>query len=232
MIYTKKVIPLSFIYFSIVLLIYLVHFTKYDEIEYIAKPAVLGVLMLLFHSNSHSFSRKQKLGICGGLVFSILGDVSFLLKNDINNLFIGGTFVFSICALLSYSYAMQFTSKQIVYLWNFKSLSLINLVLSLLIIIFPLSIFIVEDLETWQYPAIIHQFVIWVFIVQALKRQDLVNLTSYNLVLLGVFLYAITTIFLTLQNLTVNFIDFGSFTVITYFTAQYIFILGIIRQKD
>ena len=221
----------ALIYFSIVLIIYLFHFTEFRWTEYFTKPLVLIVLLRYFFiagGNLHPGVRK---GIVLGVVFSILSDFSFLLRTDISQWFIGGTFIFSLLAMYAYAAGFQFTPVKYLSLVDFKTITPINLFLSLLIIIFPITIFIIEDLEFWQYPAILYQLLLWFLVSQGLKRQDNVNETSYYLVLSGIVMYSITTMLITLQNFTHEFFDFRGIPVFTYFTSQFLMLVGAVHQN-
>jgi hypothetical protein len=228
----RRLVLVGGLYFFVVLIIYLFHFTEYSWTEFITKPFALSILFLNFFKTSTNLPKGLKKGVVLGLMFSILSDVSFLLRVYTNQWFIIGTFIFSLLAIYSYAQGFQHTSKSFLSIFDFKSITPINLFLSVLITIFPISIFVVEDLQIWQYPAILYQILLWVLVSQGLKRQDNVNELSYYLVLTGVVLYSITTMLLTLQNFTQSVFDFKSFPVLTYFIAQYFIVIGAIYQSD
>lgn len=228
----RRLVLLGGLYFFLVLLIYLFHFTAYSWTEFISKPIAIIILITQFIQNRSNLPKGLKKGIVFGLIFSILSDLSFLLRIHVNQWFIIGTFIFSLLAIYSYAQGFQYTSKSFLSTFDFKSITPINLFLSILITIFPISIFIVEDLQIWQYPAILYQILLWVLVSQGLKRQDNVNELSYYLVLSGVVLYSITTMLLTLQNFTQSVFDFKSVPVLTYFIAQYLIVIGSIYQAE
>lgn len=228
----RRLVLMSGVYFLLVLIIYLFHFTAYSWTEFISKPLIISILIIHFLKNGINLPKGLKKGVVLGLVFSILSDLSFLLRIHVDQWFIIGTFIFSLLAIYSYAQGFQYTSKSFLSIFDFKSITPINLFLSILIIIFPISIFVVEDLQIWQYPAILYQILLWVLVSQGLKRQDNVNERSYYLVLAGVVLYSITTMLLTLQNFTQAVFDFKSFPVLTYFIAQYFIVIGSIYQLN
>ena len=227
----QRLIINALIYFGIVAFIFVFHFTRLRWTEYITKPVVLILLVRYFFVAGKNLHPGLKKGIVLGLIFSILSDFSFLLRIDLNNWFIIGTFLFSLLTIYSYSVGFQFTKNKYLSITDFKSITKINLFLSVLIIIFPISIFIIEELELWQYPAILYQLLLWGLISQGLKRQDHTNEISYYLALSGIVLYSITTMLLTLQNFTNEIFDFKGTTVITYFTSQFLIVLGAIFQN-
>ena len=182
-------------------------------------------------STGKKLQKGLRNGIVFGLLFSILSDLSFLLRTDISQWFIAGTFIFSLLAIYFYAYSFQYTNNSLLPIRDLKSITKINLFLSLLIIAFPISIFIIEDLAIWQYPAIMYQILLWILVSQGLKRQDHVNERSYYIALSGIVLYSITTMLLTLQNFTHNVFHFKDITVITYFGAQYLIVVGAIFQN-
>jgi hypothetical protein len=214
-----------------VLIIFLNHESEYRWTEYFTKPLTLLILISYFLSAKKGLPKKLISGITVGLFFSILSDEFFLLRNSYNEFFIIGTFASSLIAIYSYARGFQHTKNHVLPITGYKSITLINFFLSLLIVIFPISIFIIEDLEVWQYPAIMYQLLLWVLISQGLKRQDHVNEFSYYLVLGGIVMYSITTMLLTLQNFTTATFDFQSFPVLTYFLSQYLIVVGAIYQK-
>ncbi|UTW65858.1 hypothetical protein KFE94_14535 [bacterium SCSIO 12643] len=228
----KRLTLTSSLYFLLVLFIYIFHFTAYDWTEFISKPIALSILIYYFGVNSKKLPKGLKKGIILGLIFSILSDISFLLRVHTSQWFIIGTFTFSLLAIYSYAQGFQHTSRSFLSIFDFKSITMINLFLSLLIIVFPISIFVIEDLQTWQYPAILYQILLWILVSQGLKRQDHVNEKSYYLVLTGIVLYSITTMLLTLQNFTQSVFNFESFPVLTYFISQYFIAVGAIYQAE
>jgi len=228
----KRLTLTSSVYFLIVLFIYIFHFTAYDWTEFISKPIALSILIYYFGINSKLLPNGLKKGIILGLIFSILSDISFLLRVHTSQWFIIGTFTFSLLAIYSYAQGFQHTTKSFLSIFDFRSITMINLFLSLLIIVFPISIFVIEDLQTWQYPAILYQILLWILVSQGLKRQDHVNEKSYYLVLAGIVLYSITTMLLTLQNFTQSVFNFESFPVLTYFISQYFIVIGSIYQAE
>ncbi len=230
-IFYKRFWKNTLLYFLIVAFIFYFHSSEYRWTEYLTKPLALLFLFNYFISTGKNLQKGIKKGIVLGITFSILSDISFLLRIDVSNWFLGGTFIFSLLAIYSYAYAFQFTTKKRLPIEAIKSITSVNLFLSLLIIAFPISIFIIEELELWQYPAILFQLLLWVLVSQGLKRQDHVNEESYYIVLSGIVLYSITTMLLTLQNFTQNVFSFKDIPVITYFTSQYLIIIGAIFQN-
>lgn len=228
----KELTYLSSFYGVLVLFIFYFHGTELSWTEYLTKPLALSALVVLFHRNSSSLPDGLIKGIILGLVFSTMGDVFFLLRVDFNKWFIIGTFLSSLLAMYSYSSGFQYTKSKFLAITDFKSITPINLFLSLLIVVFPISIFIIEELEFWQYPAIIYQLLLWILISQGLKRQDYVNETSYYLVLTGIVMYSITTMLLTLQNFSNGNFEFFNLPVFTYFISQYFLVVGTISQNN
>tara|TARA_R110002050_G_scaffold109799_1_gene221444 strand:- start:191179 stop:191778 length:600 start_codon:yes stop_codon:yes gene_type:complete len=192
----------------------------------------LFTLLFLLRKYTYELPKGLVKGVILGLLFSILSDLFFLFRVDFNKWFIIGTFLFSILAMYSYSYGFQHTKIKFLAIKDLKSITLINLFLSLLIVVFPISIFIIEDLELWQYPAILYQLLLWILISQGLKRQDYVNEPSYYIVLTGIVLYSITTMLITLQNFSHGHFDFYDLSVLTYFISQYLLVVGSIAQKN
>lgn len=228
---TKALLTHGMLYFSIVAIIFAFHFTEYRWTEYITKPFVLIVLLRYFFlagGNLHPGLRK---GIVLGIIFSIFSDFSFLIRQDFNQIFVTGTFIFSLMAMYFYAAGFQFTNNKFLSFKDVKSITPINLALSLLIIAFPITIFIIENLEYWQYPAILYQLLLWILISQGFKRQDHVNELSYYLVLSGIVLYSITTMLLTLQNFTSGIFDFKGIPVFSYFTSQFLMVAGAVYQN-
>jgi len=213
------------------LFIFYFHSTEYVWTEYLTKPIALLFLLKFFVSAGNKLQKGLRNGIVLGLLFSILSDLSFLLRTDISQWFILGTFTFSLLAIYFYAYSFQYAIDRLLPIRDLGSITKINLFLSLLIVAFPISIFIIEDLAIWQYPAILYQILLWILVSQGLKRQDHVNEKSYYIALSGILLYSITTMLLTLQNFTNNVFHFKDITVITYFGAQYLIVVGAIFQN-
>ncbi|MGB0806480.1 MAG: lysoplasmalogenase family protein [Salibacteraceae bacterium] len=227
----KRLLGHGLLYFSLVFIIFYFHFTEYRWNEYITKPLTLLILLRFFFLTGGNLHPGLRKGVVLGLIFSILSDFAFLLRLDISTWFIIGTFSFSLLTMYAYSSGFQFSNKKYLSITDFRSITPINLFLSVLMIAFPISIFIIEDLELWQYPAILFQLLMWFLISQGLKRQDHVNELSYYLVLSGIVLYSITTMLLTLQNFTQGIFNFKGIPVFTYFTAQFFMVIGTIYQN-
>lgn len=217
-------------YFPLVFIIYFFHESSYQWTEFLTKPLSLGILIVFLLTAKVSLPIELKKGILFGILSLAFSDLSFLLRMFVSDWFVVGTILFSLLAIFMFSKGFQFTKNSFLPVLDFKSITPINLFLSILIIVFPISIFIIEDLETWQYPAIFYQLLLWVLISQSLKRQDLVNETSYYLVLFGAFGYTTTTMLITLQHFTDSTFDFHSFPVISYFTSIYLIVVGAVRQ--
>lgn len=229
--FNKNLLFHGLIYFSLIGIIYSFHFGPYRWTEYFTKPLILMVLLRYFFLSGGNLHPGIRKGVVYGILFSILSDTCFLLRSDVNQWFIIGTFTFSLLAMYAYAAGFQFSKNKFLPLNDFKSITPINLALSILIVIFPISIFIIEDLEYWQYPAILYQLLLWILVSQGLKRQDQVNEISYYFVLSGIVLFSITTMLLTLQNFTHEIFNFKGIPVFSYFTAQFLMVVGAVYQN-
>ena len=226
----KNLALVTLFYLPVMLTIYFLHLTPYNWTEFITKPLAIIVLIYFLKNSGSNLPMGLKKGIFLGLIFFYLSDLSFLLLAFVNEWFIIGTYIFSLLAMYNISIGFQHTQTKFLPFFDFKSITPLNLFLSTLIVIFPISIFIIEDLELWQYPAIVYQGILWALISQSLRRQDHVNETSYYMVLAGIVLYTITTMLLTLQNFTNSTFDFKSLPVLTYFSSLFLTVTGAVVQ--
>lgn len=228
----KNIKWFSLVYFAIVIVIFSFHLTAYSSSEYFTKPVALIMLLFYFRAFNDDLPKGLKQGIQYGLVLSILTDLSFVLQFSVHPLFVLAGFIFSISTIYFYTKSLQHTNDTFISMWNMSAVTPTHLFLSILMISFPIIIFLIEGASIWQYPAILYQIFLWFLITQALKRQDLVNETSYYMVLSGVFLFAITTVMLTLKTLTHETLSFGNFPVLSYFTSQYLIVMGALKQSE
>lgn len=198
----------------------------------IAKALIIPSLMLFYH-----FEVRGKYGlfhriIMLGLLFSWFGDV--ILQFADGNLptkishdlfFIGGLASFLITQLI---YFMAFSipkGKNLIFSTRIYQTILV------LLYGFIMLYYLYYSLGDMKVPVIVYTFIILLMLLSSLNRYGKVNGLSYILVVFGALLFVISDslIAITKFHMKINFA--GTMIIITYVTAQYLIVLGCIRQN-
>jgi uncharacterized membrane protein YhhN len=198
----------------------------------ISKALIIPSLMIFYH-----FTVKGRYGlfhriIMASLFFSWLGDVSLqiadgnILTNTSSDLFflVGlGTFLI---AHIIYFIAFSIPKGK-------NSIFNTRIYQTVLVLIygFIMLYFLYRRLGDMKIPVIVYTSIILLMLLSALNRYGKVNGISYILVVYGALLFVLSDslIAITKFQMKINFA--GTIIMITYVTAQYLIILGCIRQN-
>lgn len=219
-------------YFAVSITFIILENTHFALAALIAKALIIPSLMLFYH-----FSVKGNYGafhkiIMLGLLFSWFGDVSLQLGEvnlhfnfDPDLLFIVGLATFLI--------------TQLIYFIGFSLPKGKNLIFSsriyqtILVVLYGgiMMYYLYRSLGDMKVPVIAYMVIILLMLLSALNRYGKVNGLSYILVTLGAILFVISDslIAITRFHMEINFA--GILIMITYVTAQYLIVLGCIRQN-
>lgn len=219
-------------YFAVSITFIILENTHFALAALIAKALIIPSLMLFYH-----FSVKGNYGIFHkiimlGLLFSWFGDVSlqlgeanlhFNLNPDL--LFVVGLATFLITQLI---YFIGFS------LPKGKNLIFSTRIYQTILVVFYGGImmyYLYRSLGDMKVPVIAYMVIILLMLLSALNRYGKVNGLSYILVTLGAILFVISDslIAITRFHMEINFA--GVLIMITYVTAQYLIVLGCIRQN-
>jgi uncharacterized membrane protein YhhN len=167
-----------------------------------------------------------------GLFFSWLGDIilqlgdtEFAIKNSIDYLFIGGLASFLITQLI---YMIAFSlpkGKNIMFTTRVYQIILVILYGAIMLY------FLYRSLGDMKVPVIAYTVIILLMLLSALNRYGKVNGLSYILVVIGAMLFVISDSLIAVNKFHMKINFAGVMIMITYVTAQYLIVLGCIRQN-
>jgi uncharacterized membrane protein YhhN len=198
----------------------------------ISKALIISSLMIFYH-----FTVRGRYGlfhriIMTSLFFSWVGDVALQFA-DGNILTIVSSDLFFLIGLGSFliAHIIYFIAFSIPKGKNSIFNTRIYQTVLVLIYGFIMLYFLYRRLGDMKIPVIIYTTIILLMLLSALNRYGKVNGLSYVLVVCGALLFVISDslIAITRFQMKINFA--GTIIMITYVTAQYLIILGCIRQN-
>ena len=190
----------------------------------IVKALIIPILFLLYLG----FIKGQMNGfhrlILSALAFSWLGDVTLQLQSMNDMFFMVGLSCFLIAQVM---YLIAFFSRKGENVLFFKKVYLIFPVIIYGVII----IYVLYDgLGDMKLPVIIYTVVILTMLTAALNREKKVIRPSYILVLLGAIFFVLSDSMIAISKFGYPFILSRVAIMTTYIVAQYLIILGCLKQ--
>lgn len=231
MIQEKKLFPLLSIFALILLSVFITRYYELVVWEYVARGFGFIFLITNFLFFGKHLRKSIKKYMIYALVLSWLADYAYLMMRDIHFNMILASIIFSVGALFAYSKTLTYMDDVTIPIFNYSELPRVNLLLSFILFLFPVSVFIIEDLKWGQTPSILFQVIIWIFFAQSLKRLNHVNDKSYYLVLLGTLLYSVTSIIGTLNTYSEMFEYTAYISVLLIYVSHLFLVIGMIYQK-
>lgn len=196
------------------------------------KALIIPSLMVFYHLSvrgNYDFFHRL---IMTGLFFSWLGDIilqladtDFAFANSMDYLFIGGLGSFLITQLI---YMIAFSmpkGKNIVFTTRAYQIFLVVLYGAIMLY------FLYRSLGDMKVPVIAYTVIILLMLLSALNRYGKVNGLSYILVVIGAMLFVISDSLIAVNKFHMKINFAGVMIMITYVTAQYLIVLGCIRQN-
>jgi uncharacterized membrane protein YhhN len=191
--------------------------------HYIAKPAIVISLIVLFIKTSHSLKKIIKTLTLLALFFSLLGDVLLMFVNQSPHFFTVGLVAFLIAHVM---YILVFLKHK-----N-KSKSALGFLVLLLIYALGLFYLLKDGLGDMLIPVIIYMIVILSMSTTAFLRKDIANTLSYKLVFIGAIFFMISDSILAL-NKFYQPIPLSNISIMaTYALAQYLIVIGVLKLKE
>ena len=190
-------------------------------------PSLMGFYHLALNGKYDLFHRLVMIG----LFFSWLGD-TILESANLNTtmpvspdlLFIGGLGSFLLTHIF-YFFAFNVPRGKNTILSTRK-----RLVLPVVLYGIVMIYFLYDNLGGMKIPVIAYTLIIILMLLSALNREGKVNGKSYNLVLSGALLFVISDSLLAVNRFHGSIGYAGILIMITYVAAQYLIILGCVRQ--
>jgi uncharacterized membrane protein YhhN len=198
----------------------------------VSKALIIPSLMIFYHftvrGNYGLFHRV----IMTSLFFSWVGDVALQFA-DGNILTVASTDLFFLIGLGSFliAHIIYFIAFSIPRGKNSIFTTRIYQTVLVLLYGFIMLYFLYRRLGDMKIPVIIHTAIILLMLLSALNRYGKVNGISYVLVVCGALLFVISDSLIAITRFQMK-IDFaGTIIMITYVTAQYLIVIGCIRQN-
>ncbi len=221
---TKTEKSFSLIFFSVVIIeLICENVSSLSDFRFVTKPAILLVLIIFFLRQSKHLNTSTKRITLFALVFSLLGDVLLMFVDKSSNFFMSGLIAFLIAHIM---YVSVFLKKQ-----N-SSKNVYFFIASLLLYAFGMFYFLKDGLHSMLIPVVIYMFVILLMATTAFLRKDMVNNLSYNLVFVGAIFFMISDSLLALNKFYEPVLYPNITIMLTYAIAQYLIVLGILKQRD
>jgi len=188
--------------------------------HYIAKPAIVTSLIILFYNNAKNLPSKIKRPILFALVFSVTGDILLMFVDFSEHCFMFGLVAF-LLAHVMYIYCFL----------NNKAKTKGTYWFIFLLMTYATGLFILlkDGLGDLLLPVIFYILVILTMAVSAYIRKKDISETSYLLVLIGALCFMISDSILAINKFYKAIPYSGIYIMTTYALAQYLIVLGILK---
>jgi len=180
-----------------------------DYLIYIFKPLTMVFIVLIAVFAKDPPSRRYKIAIIAGLIFSMIGDILLSLPMDV---FIIGVLSFLIAQLI-YTYAFR-TGRP----FRFNFLALVPFV------VYGILIFVIllPGLNAMTLPVVAYVIVIMVMAWQAWDQWDDKRTQWALLAFIGAVLFVVSDTLLAINKFGEPFLAARALTLSTYFSAQWL----------
>jgi uncharacterized membrane protein YhhN len=211
--------------FSIIVLLELItgNIESFSQFHYFTKPLILASLIVFFWSQSHNFPKSIRNITLLALLFSLAGDILLMFVDFSATFFIAGLIAFLLAHIM---YILTFTKKR-----N-KTKSPLLIVIALLVYAIGIFYIIKNGLGDMQIPVLLYLTVILTMVAMASLRKGKVPKVSYNLVVIGALFFMISDSVLAINKFYQFFASSGIIIMFTYALAQYLIVMGILKQGD
>lgn len=188
------------------------------------KPLLMPLLIFLFYKEADGIITLPRLLLAIALIFSWIGDISLMFVADDPLFFLGGLGAFLIAHLIFVSIFYKTTNDYIK--WSFK-MSWPYLVYGVLLL--GLLSRHADDLT----PAVlVYGLCILSMVITAAHRKGLAQDESYRLVFSGAILFVVSDSVLAINKFVAD-IPLAQVTImITYISAQYYIVKGVLAHHD
>lgn len=191
--------------------------------HYIAKPAIVGsLIILLFKTSGYLPSGLSRLTL-SGLIFSLIGDFLLMFVETSELFFIAGLIAFLIAHCF---YIIVFLKGR-----NSTQKRVLPLIILLVYAIVFLG-FIYKSLGSLLIPVILYVIVILGMAYSSFLRKDSVSACSYVFVMIGALFFVISDSLLAIDKFYQPIPMSNLGIMITYAIAQFLIIIGILKTKS
>jgi uncharacterized membrane protein YhhN len=222
-----------FYYYSLgILFIFLEHLHTYIP-ALIVKAILIPSLILFYHSHiKGNYNLLHRL-VMIGLGFSWIGDISLQLANgqpeimlSANNMFILGLAAFLVTQVF-YIAAFSLPRGKHKVLTSRSYQTILVMAYG-----FVLIWYLYHSLGDMKIPVILYAAIILLMLLSALNRYGKVNGVSYMLVVIGALFFVISDSMIAINRFHMKFDFAKTLIMVTYITAQYLIVMGCIRQDS
>jgi len=211
--------------FSVIVLLELIsgNIESLSQLHYFTKPLILASLIAFFWSKSNHLPKGIRNITLLALLFSLTGDILLMFVDTSANFFIGGLIAFLLAHIM---YILTFIKKR-----N-KTINPLFIIIGLLIYAAGVFYIVKDGLGDMQIPVLLYLTVILTMVVMAWLRKEKVSNKSYNLVVIGALFFMISDSVLSINKFYQSFASAGLIIMFTYALAQYLIVMGILKQRD
>lgn len=189
----------------------------------IAKPLLVGSLILFFLLNGKHLSLKTRKFTMLALSLSLAGDILIMFDDVSINYFLAGLISFLLAHIM---YIYVFLNK--------RNNKIKPIIFTSLLVLYAIGfIYILKDgLESMLIPVIIYMLAILVMAISASLRKNTVSNMSYILVLSGALLFMISDSFIAINKFYTEVSGEHLIIMSTYALAQYCIVMGVLQQDN
>ena len=190
-----------------------------SQFHYVTKPSILFSLIIFFWINCNHLDYKTKNFALLALMFSLLGDMLLMFEN----FFVGGLLAFLLAHIMYILVFIRYRNE------NKNPLPFIFI---LLVYSSGLFFLLKDGLDKMLIPVIFYMVVIFSMATLAFLRKERVTYNSYNLVFYGAIFFIISDSLLALNRFYEPLFLSNIWIMFTYSLAQYLIVMGILRQQE
>jgi uncharacterized membrane protein YhhN len=215
---------LSIIYFLTGFLFIFLQCHSFVISGFITKALIIPPLIFLFLINIRPALYSLHSLVLAGLIFSWAGDIALEVPLNNGNMFITGLVCFLLAHIMYLTLFFRTPGNNIIFKQR------IYLLIPILIYGFALGYYLFNDLGGMRIPVIIYTIVILTMLAGAVNRLEKVNRVSYLLVLAGAIMFVISDSAIAVNKFSNHFKSSEIVIMSTYILAQYLIIIGYIKQ--
>jgi len=193
------------------------------QFHYFTKPLILIALIVFFFKQSNHLNKRTRNITLLALVFSLFGDILLMFVNKSSHFFTGGLIAFLLAHIM---YILVFLGSR-----N-KTANTFPVIVILIIYASGIFYLLKDGLGEMLIPVLLYLIIILAMVVSAFLRKKLASLISYNLVFAGAIFFVISDSLLSINKFYEPLPLSNISILLTYSLAQYLIVLGILKQKD
>ena len=196
--------------------------SAFSQFSLITKPAIVSSLIIYFLIASSSLNKSIRNLMVLALIGSLIGDILLLFVHKSSNFFIAGLVAFLIAHIM-YS---------IVFLKHLDPLKKPYMFIGLLLTYSSVLFYILKDgLGEMLIPVVIYIAAILTMATTAFLRKGDLKKASYLWVFLGAIIFMLSDSIIAIDKFHKPFALSGVSIMLTYSIAQYLIVMGILKQK-